>query len=213
MIRTFALVFSLVLSVLVAACGTSTVQDTTDGTTVDVVTFNEDVERIDKIFTNIKVGRGVSEGWATEVRPGDTRRINQIVIDLMKMEILQKDLDELDPSDQVAGLQSDIRQVMIDDLRLVLRIATRDEELGALGQFLRIAPKLDTSLEEDFGTNPTELRAEALKIARKDVAEMRPRLHDGDSEAIGYVASVLQEWQFAPQEIGLTAQDMKSIGQ
>lgn len=207
---------TLVLAILATACGSSNSQDTTTNSvsvkaTTPADTHNQDVERVEKTFSDIKATRGVSEGWATEVRPGDTRGTDQIVMDLLKMENLQKELDELGPSDRVAGLQMDMRTVMIDDLKLVLRIAKRDQELGALGQFLRIAPKLDTSLEEDFGVNPKELRADALRMAKREVAEMRPRLHDGDGDAIGAVASILQEWQFTPQEIGLSAQDMKSL--
>lgn len=209
---------TIVLAILATACGSSNSQNTPTNSvavkaTTPTDTSNQDVERIDKTFSDIKAARGVSEGWATEVRPGDTRGTDQIVMDLLKMENLQKELDELGPSDHVGLLQGDMRQVMIDDLRLVLRIAQRDQELSALGQFLRIAPKLDTSLEEDFGVNPKELRAEALKMAKHEMIEMRPRLRDGDGDAVGYVVAVLREWQFTPQEIGLTVQDMKSISQ
>ncbi len=210
-------VIILVLGFLAVACGGRPISE--DSTSAPIETLSvqmdhaADINKIESAFTSIKSVRGVSEGWAVDVRPGSTRSTETIIGNLTAMEHLQEDLHRFGSSDRVSNLSKEIREVMLDDLRLLLRVAKQERELGALNTFVLMAPKLETSLEEDFGMSSEELREDAVEIAKSEVAKRQPWLREGNADASGWLTKTLQEWQFNPQEIGLTAQDMKSLVQ
>lgn len=214
------LILVVLVSMVVTACGSTTVTDNGDKSNVSQLSegmilhaadATADIDKVERDFAEIKSHRHVSEGWASEVRPGDTRGMNEISKDLAMMDLIDGRLFKLGTSDRVFNLQVEVREAMIDDLKFLLKIADRDLDINAIGRFLEYAPKLDTSLENDFGTNAKDLRAKALAMARNETSELRPRIHKGSADAIGVVNSILQEWQFTPEELGLTAADMKSI--
>lgn len=212
----FAFSFVIIVGIFVAGCmNTETprkVPASVPATAQPAVSADgKELAEIEKDFENLKSERHLSEGWAVDVRPGDTRDANSIAGILVRLKYLQANLDKLGPSDRVANLSNEIRQVRMDDLKLLLRISLRDKDLDALSSFLRYAPEMDTDLENDFGIKPENLRAEALIMAKKEVAELRPRLHGESSDAVGAVIYIMREWQFTPKEIGLTAEDLKTL--
>ena len=210
-----AAVFILVLAILVAACGASDSQSTATPVATAASTDSAVEQRIATIENNfdaVKRGRVVSEGWVAEVRPGDVRGTSGIVSDLGQMKFFSDQLWNLHASDRTGKLQDELRRTMIRDCDLLLRSALRNQELWALEQFLRFAQDLDVEPESQFGIKPADLRVEALAIAKKEVAELRPRLREESSDAAGLVSSILREWAFTPKELGLTAEDMKVLG-
>lgn len=208
---------ALLLAFFVTACGPASEKKLLEngGVTVEealhAADATADIDKAEQEFASIKAHRHTSEGWAAEVRPGDTRGAHEISTDLAMMNLVTERLDKLGNSDRAANLEAEIRETMIEDLRLLLKVADHDLDINAIGTFLEYAPKLDTSLEEDFGTNAKDLRAKALIMARKEMTELRPRIREGSADAIGVVSSILQEWQFTPDELELTATDMKSV--
>jgi len=192
------------------ACGTPAekeVSATIAPPAVDNLKILADAE---KSFAEVKGGRGVVEGWATEIRPGSRRDSNAIVNDLFEMERIQSSLDDI-TSDRVVGLRGEIREVMISDLKLLLRTAEVEPNLSAVDEFLRIAPRLDTSLESDFGLDQKKLRDLALKIAKSEMITLLPRFREGSADVAGYISYVLREWQFTPAQLGLTPKDVAAL--
>lgn len=184
--------------------------------TLEASTPTEDslmVAEVEKQFSDFKRFRDLSVGWAAEVRPGDRRDIRGVGDDLTKLSTLEKLLSDTPNTDKVGNLRSSIREFMIEDSKLLLRKARGEEDIWALGQFVRYAQDLDVDLETDFGVKAADLRKEALVMAKKEVVEMRPRIRDGSGDAIGGLQMLYNEWQFTREELGLTAEEVKLLKQ
>ena len=50
-------------------------------------------------------------------------------------------------------------------------------------------------------------------MAKKEVADMRPRIREGSGDAIGGLTMLYNEWQFTREELGLTAEEAKLLKQ
>jgi len=192
------------------ACGTPAEKEVSATVASPVVDNLKTLADAEESFAAVKGGRDAFEGWAVEVRPGNRRDSYAIKVDLIEMERIQSSLDGI-TGDRVVGLRGEIREVMISDLKLLLRTAEVDDSLSAIDEFLRIAPKLDTTLESDFGLDQKKLRDLALKIAKAETAKMLPRFREGSADAAGYLEYVLREWQFTPAQLGLTPKDVSAL--
>lgn len=169
------------------------------------------VAEVEKKFSDFKRMRDTSVGWASEVRPGDRRSTNGVEDDLMELFIMDKLIGDAPDTDKVGALRSGIRELMIEDCKLLLRKARSEQDIWALGQFVRHSQNLDVSLETDFGVKPDVLRKEALVMARKEVLELRPRIKEGSGDAIGGLQILYNKWQFTREELGLTAEEAKLL--
>jgi hypothetical protein len=171
------------------------------------------VAEVEKQFSDFKRFRDTSVGWAAEVRPGDQRDSRNVGDDLSKLSVMEKLLADAPNSDKVGNLRAGIRELMIEDSKLLLRKARSEQDIWALGQFVRHAQNLDVDLETDFDVKPADLRNEALVMAKKEVAEMRPRIREGSGDAIGGLQILYNEWQFTREELGLTVEEAKLLKQ
>lgn len=217
MTKGFALALVLVLAIVAAACGEYPTGPQSDSTGLSASALSKaeadltaGLEKAQATLAEIKAERQPSEGWAEQIRPGDTRSAYNILMSLRKMEGLQDEVHALGLNDRTEPIRVEIRTLMLNDLKLLLRASETENYLAGVGEFLRIAPGLDTSLEEDFGVKPEEVRTLALKIAKSELAEERIGTTEG-SDMAGYALGVLREWQFTPEELGLSAEDMKVI--
>ncbi|MEK7176155.1 MAG: hypothetical protein AAB695_02145 [Patescibacteria group bacterium] len=169
------------------------------------------VAEVERDFASFKGYRDTSVGWAAEVRPGDRRSTNEVGNDLAKLSSMEALIVDAPNSDKVGSLRGEIRSLMIEDSKLLLRKARSEQNIWALGQFVRFAKDLDVDLETDFGVKPADLRKEALVMAQKEVAELRPRIRDGSGDAIGALMTLNNEWQFTREELGLTADEARLL--
>ncbi len=205
---------AFLLALIVTACGPASEKKLIENGGVaieEALHANDataDIDKAERDFAEIKAHRHVSEGWASEVRPGDTRGMNEISTDLSMMNLVTERLNKLGDSDRVRDLQEEIRSAMIEDCRQLLMQAEQNSDLDELLAFLRFAPNLDTSLEEDFGVNAKDLRAKALVMAKRVVASQRIRPTEGDP-----IGTILREWQFTQQELGLSAKELAEASQ
>jgi len=207
-------VFGILVTVLVVACGVdqrTTSRLTTTANAAPANTLTIELAEVEKGFANVQIRRSnMSQGWAAEVRPGDVRDHPTLSEDLEVMQFLLTKLETLPASDKAGNLRSDIRTAMIEDCKLLLWVARTGKDIWALESFLRHAQGLGLG-PENFKVKPAELRAEALVMAKQAIAELRSRIQDGSGDAIGATRMVLLEWQFTPAELGLTAEDVKSL--
>jgi hypothetical protein len=151
-----------------------------------------------------------SQGWTREVFEGDERNSSQIEESLQKMETLLEQLNELPPSTRYPNLKHEIQLVMVHEASNLLIVSRRDQDLRGLEAFLEFASKMDTS-PETFNVSPDQLRNEALVMAKKEVAILRPRLREGSGDAQGYLQHIIRAWRFTPSQLGLTKEDMKEV--
>ncbi len=167
-------------------------------------------QEIEKRFNFLGKDPVVGDNWAREILPGEERSSNQITEDLHKMETLLGELSKLPPSARYPELKHDVLLAVAHEMTSLLVVARRDQDLGGLEAFLKFASKMDTPAET-FGIKPKELRAEALVMAQREVATLRPRLREGSGDARGYLQHILRAWQFSPNQLGLTKEDMKEV--
>lgn len=162
---------------------------------------------IEKALADIQRDRDVSVGWVGTVKPGDRRNSSEVAQTLSKLSELDKRLDPLPNSDKTAGLRTAIYRAMVEDCKLLLKQARIRQDLLALETFMRYARGLDTT-EKDFEVEPSELRKEALAMAKKHIAQSRAEEWEGHEQTI---RQIVAEWHFTPQELGLTAEETKSL--
>ncbi len=204
-----SVVLLMILAIVATACGSNSDRKDALGPIEVQAATPTALDKIQTQLEEVKSHRRASEGWAANVRPGDSRTISMIDEDLRQLESLQLQVEALPNNDKSGRALSEIRESLLADLRLMLKMSVYEGNLFGLEEFLRIAPNQDTNLEE-FGTTPDKLRAEALRIARQDIAELRSRLPTS-GDAVGSVLSILQEWQFTPKELGLTPAEEKLL--
>lgn len=175
----------------------------------EITVVIEKYQEIEKQFNLVRRDTP-SQGWTREVFEGDERNSSQIEESLHKMEALLEQLDELPPSTSYPDLKHEIQLVMVHEASNLLIVARRDQDLRGLEAFLGFASRIDTS-PETFNVSPDQLRNEALVMARKEVAVLRPRLREGSGDARGYLQHILRAWKFTPSQLGLTKEDMREI--
>ncbi len=175
----------------------------------EITVVIEKYQEIEKQFNLVRRDTP-SQGWTREVFEGDERNSSQIEENLRKMEVLLGRLDELSPSTSYPDLKHEIQLAMVHEASNLLIVARRDQDLQGLEVFLEFVSRMDTS-PDTFRVSPDQLRNEALVMARKEVAVLRPRLLEGSGDARGYLQHILRAWQFSPNELGLTKQDMREV--
>ncbi|MDQ5969480.1 MAG: hypothetical protein QG579_637 [Patescibacteria group bacterium] len=178
--------------------------------TPEEVTIMEKYQEIEKLFDLAKRDQVISDNWATEVFPGNERGADQIEQSLSTMGSLLKQLEKLPRSERYPDLKHEIELFMAHEMTSLLVVARRDQDLRGLETFLRFASRMDTS-PDTFGVSPENLRNEALIMAKKEVAILRPRLREGSGDAQGYLQHILRSWRFSPNQLGLTKEEMREI--
>ena len=215
MTRFVGALVALVLSLSVVACEGKMDLSSAPATTAEASTPPPDsivVAEVEKQFSDFKQYRDTSSGWAAEVRPGDRRDTREVGDSLGKLSMMEKMVADAPNTDKVGNLRAGIREFMIEDSKLLLRKARSERDIWALGQFVRYAQNLDVDLETDFSVKAADLRKEALVMAKKEVAEeLRPRIREGNGDAIGGLMMLYNEWQFTREELGLTAEEAKLL--
>ncbi len=206
-----ALVLTLVFVGCTQPASSGTSEPTAEAATLTASDLK--VADIERDFNDLKRYRDTSVGQFAEVRPGDGRNIREVGDGLAKLSSMQTLIDDAPNTDKVGNLRTGIRELMIEDSKLLLRKARSEQDIRALGQFVRYAQNLDVSLEDDFGIKPADLRKEALAMAKKEVVEMRPRIRDGSGDAVGGLMMLYNEWQFTREELGLTADEVALLKQ
>lgn len=204
----------LILAFFVMACGflygvnkNRTLQ--VDKASAPVVVTDK-LDEIQAEFDVVQKDRGLKDSWAAEVFPGDERDSSQIEQSLVAAKAIKKDLENLPVTDKSTDLKQRVHLFMAHEATNLLVVARRDQDLRALEVFLRFASIIDTS-PDTFGVSPDQLRNEALVMARKEVAILRPRLREGSGDAQVYLQHIIRAWRFTPSQLGLTKEDMKEV--
>ncbi len=170
----------------------------------------ERYQEIEKQFNLMRKDGVAGDNWTREVFPGDERDSRLIEQSLLAAENLFHELVKIPPSERYPDLKHEIELFMAHEMSHLLVASRRDQDLGGLETFLLFASRMDTS-PDTFGVNPAKLREEALNMAKKEIKVLRPRLREGSGDARGYLQHILRAWQFSPNELGLTKQDMREI--
>lgn len=196
-----------------AACGTETEAPIPfSAAQAATITARElAITDVEKELGHMKLLRDAKSGWAAEVQPGDRRTTREVEESLSKFAMLQKRLEDAGSSEKVSALRRDIHTFMTEDTKMLLRKARVEQDIWALGAFVRYAKGLNVSLEKDFNVTSENLRTEALVMARKKVLELRPRIKEESGDAIGGLLDIYNEWGFTPQDLGLTVEEVKLV--
>ena len=204
---------ALVLVFVLTACeGQATFQSSPAGTATAATsadTADGVLSQLETELLEITRNRDVRQGWAAEVRPGDYRETRYITEGIRKLAVIDEQLAVLPTSDKVGVLRSEIRLLMLQDSKLLLQKARIEKDIDALDDFLEFTQDLDVEPKQEFGIDAAGLRAEALVMAKAYVTKYRPF----NSDTSAGVDAIIREWQFTPQEIGLTAAEMKELEQ